>query len=179
MIGKSSGHAGSARRRRSVSPVVITCATGLPRKSGVSNSPKRPSETSTSAPGRQINRRATICGCKVLTDTAARHSGMPQQKRRSHNWASTCCGWAAERAPSTSHSATALVSPAFIETKFIAIASALIVAKCAFAEQHDGDRCQPIDGRARSCATTNGEAAEVFIALDRSLFHADSRYCSQ
>jgi len=38
------------------------------------------------------------------------HNGIPQATSRSHNWANICCGSGADRAPSISHSATALIS---------------------------------------------------------------------
>ena len=61
------------------------------------------------APGRHTNRRPTICGCSVFTNTATRHNGMPQATSRSDNWAKTSCGCTADRAPSVSQSAIALI----------------------------------------------------------------------
>jgi len=57
-----------------------------------------------------MNRRPATSGCKVRTKTAARHSGTPAATSRSQSTASTCCGAAAERAPSISQSAIAAIS---------------------------------------------------------------------
>ena len=59
------------------------------------------------------------CGCKVRTNTATRHSGMPQATSRSDNCASTWAGCGAERAPSISQSATSLISQVGIEAELI------------------------------------------------------------
>ena len=83
-------------------------------------------------------------------NTATRHSGMPQATSRSHNWANTCCGCGADRAPSVSHSTVALMSASCIGTELIVSASREmgvarrkirdeeIVERCVFALVNEG-----------------------------------------
>src|SRR5215467_8812294 len=55
-------------------------------------------------------RRPITCGWRVRTKTDTRHNGIPHVTNCSHSCFNTSAGCAAERAPSTSHRATAPVS---------------------------------------------------------------------
>src|SRR5580693_3363767 len=96
-----------------------------------------------------MNRRPIICGCRVFTNTATRHIGMPQATSRSHNWDNTSCGCGADRAPSISQSAIAVISGSSIEAELIVSTSWLILQADALLEQRDGDRTHPASSHPR------------------------------
>src|SRR6202011_5445635 len=101
------------------------------------------SVSSTSVSGRQVNRRPMTFGCKVRTNTATRHSGMPQATSRSDNCANTCCGCGADRAPSISQSKVSLIPEVRIALELIAFLSRLILPVQREEEERHGDRADP------------------------------------
>src|SRR6516162_1912754 len=111
-----------------------------------------------------------ICGCSVLTNTATRHSGMPQATSRSHSCDNTSCGNGADRAPSISQSAIALMFGSGIGPELIVSTLRPIIQPDAFLEQPDGDRAHPASSHSRRLGARRrldrSVLPEVFAEID-------------
>src|SRR5262249_35180382 len=110
-----------------------------------SNRLNETSDVDTPDSGHYTKRRPATSGCKLLTNTATRHSGRSHATIRRHNSAIMSSESVADRAPSTSQSITARML--FIADSNIKVTTNYIYESCR--EMRPAETVLPVGGNVR------------------------------